>query len=62
MAGLTAIDILINPDGGTIARARAVDARLRQSVPGSSCSPGSRTWRSPHTTGPPGAPMRSSAT
>ena len=34
MADLTAIDILINPDGDTIERARAVNARLRKSVPG----------------------------
>ena len=34
MADLTAIDILINPDGDTVERARAVNARLRQSVPG----------------------------
>ena len=34
MADLTAIDILINPDGDTIERARAVNARLRKSGPG----------------------------
>jgi hypothetical protein len=34
MADLTAIDILINPDDDTIERARAVNARLRKSVPG----------------------------
>jgi hypothetical protein len=34
MADLTAIDILINPDDDTVERARAVNARLRQSVPG----------------------------
>jgi hypothetical protein len=32
MTDLTAIDILINPDENTIERARAVNARLRQSV------------------------------
>lgn len=34
MAGLTAIDILISPGHHTIERARAVNARLRKSVPG----------------------------
>jgi hypothetical protein len=34
MADLTAIDILITPDGDTVERARAVNARLRKSVPG----------------------------
>jgi hypothetical protein len=34
MSDLTAIDILINPDEKTVERARAVNARLRQSVPG----------------------------
>ena len=34
MSDLTAIDILINPDEQTVERARAVNARLRQSVPG----------------------------
>jgi hypothetical protein len=34
MADLTAIDILINPDDHTTGRARAVNARLRKSVPG----------------------------
>jgi hypothetical protein len=33
MSDLTAIDILINPDEKTLERARAVNARLRQSVP-----------------------------
>ena len=33
MSDLTAIDILINPDENTLERARAVNARLRQSVP-----------------------------
>ena len=32
MSDLTAIDILINPDENTLERARAVNARLRQSV------------------------------
>jgi 2'-5' RNA ligase len=33
MSDLTAIDILINPDENTVERARAFNARLRQSVP-----------------------------
>jgi hypothetical protein len=33
MSDLTAIDILVNPDENTVERARAVNARLRQSVP-----------------------------
>lgn len=33
MGDLTAIDILVNPDENTLERARAVNARLRQSVP-----------------------------
>jgi hypothetical protein len=33
MTDLTAIDILVNPDDATIERARAVNARLRRSVP-----------------------------
>ena len=33
MTDLTAIDILVNPDAATIERAKAVNARLRQSVP-----------------------------
>lgn len=33
MSDLTAIDILINPDESTVERARALNARLRQSVP-----------------------------
>lgn len=33
MSDLTAIDILVNPDENTLERARAVNARLRQSVP-----------------------------
>ena len=33
MTELTAIDILVNPDGATIERAKAVNARLRESVP-----------------------------
>jgi hypothetical protein len=33
MSDLTAIDILINPDENTLEQARAVNARLRQSVP-----------------------------
>jgi hypothetical protein len=33
MTDLTAIDILINPDDATLERARAMNARLRQSVP-----------------------------
>jgi len=33
MTDLTAIDILINPDEGTLERARQVNARMRQSVP-----------------------------
>jgi len=33
MSDLTAIDILVNPDEATIDRAKAVNARLRQSVP-----------------------------
>ena len=31
--GLTAIDILVNPDDATVERAKAVNARLRQCVP-----------------------------
>jgi hypothetical protein len=34
MSDLTAIDILMNPDEKTVERARAVNVRLRQSVPG----------------------------
>ena len=33
MTDLTAIDILVNPDDATIERAKAVNARLRESVP-----------------------------
>ncbi len=33
MSDLTAIDILVNPDDATVEKARAVNARLRQSVP-----------------------------
>ena len=33
MTDLTAIDILIKPDEATLERARAVNARLRESVP-----------------------------
>jgi hypothetical protein len=34
VSGLTAIDILVNPDEATIERARQVNARMRESVPG----------------------------
>ena len=33
MSDLTAIDILVNPDDVTLDRARAINARMRQSVP-----------------------------
>lgn len=33
MSDLTAIDILVNPDDATIARARTINARMRESVP-----------------------------
>jgi hypothetical protein len=33
MSDLTAIDILVNPDHATIERAKAINARMRQSVP-----------------------------
>jgi hypothetical protein len=34
MSDLTAIDILVNPDEATLERARGLNARMRQSVPG----------------------------